>query len=210
MITTTVTWADLKDSPREERADLEDAREELVEQAREDYGEGALSETLPQDPDDVADDRRKLWVYQQQLQQFEQAKQSIENRLNFLDLMADEYPEGEFELKMLTGNETMEVETELKMLAQQKDVSLDTIYHRRNVLVADKATVDAPEDFPTDADGSPKPSDAPNNCVLSLWEQINHLNNAGQVDFRPEGFGDYGMGQPTAGTSASPTPSDMQ
>jgi hypothetical protein len=210
MITTTVTWADLKDSPREELSDLEDAREELVEQVTDEYGEGALSETLPQDPDNVADDRRKLWVYQQQLQRFEQAKQSIENRLNFLGLMADEYPEGEFELKMLTGNETMAVETELKMLAQQKDVSLDTIYHRRNVLVADKATVDAPEGFPTDADGSPKPSDAPNNLVLSLWEQINRLNNAGQVDFRPEGFGEFDTAVPTAGQSASPTPSDMQ
>jgi len=206
-ITTTLTWGDLKEHHREELQEYEDAYDELQEQAAEQYGEDALEQPLPSDPNSVDADKRELWAYQKQAERVEQGAESIENRLNMLDRLQEEYGEGTFEIKMLSGSETMDVETDLRMTAQERGTSVENIQHRRNLIVVDKATVDAPEDVPRDDDDSPTPSECPNALALSLWEHINKLNNAGQTDFRPEGFGADTPTSPTSATSDSPTPS---
>lgn len=207
VITTTLTWGDLKENHREDLSEYREAYDELREQATDQYGEDALDQPLPSDPNNVDADNRELWAYQQQAERIEQAAESIENRLNMLGRLEEEYGAGTFEIKMLSGSETMDVETDLRMTAQERGMSVENIQHRRNLIVVDKATVDAPEDVPRDDDGSPTPSECPNALALSLWEHINTLNNAGQTDFRPEGFGDNTLTSPTTATSDSPTPS---
>lgn len=207
-ITTTVTWADLRNAHAAELDDLRDAYEEIREQATKEYDADALDRTLPDDPALLDDDDKALYVYQQQLAQYEQAAESIQKRTAMLERLEDEYGSSDFEIKMLTGNETMEIETELRMLAQQKDTSLDVVQIKRNALSVDKATVDAPEDLPREK-GSPTPSQAPNALTLSLWEQVEQFNNAGTLDFRAEGFGDTApTPTPITDTSATPTTSD--
>jgi len=195
-ISTTVTWADLTAAYDTELDELQDAYDELCTQAEHEYGEGWQSQPATDE---------KLQVYQQQAQQYDGAAKSIQKRQHLLDLLSAEYGVGDFELKMLTGEETMQVETELRMLAQQEDVSVDVIQVRRNALTVDAATVDAPEGVPRE-DGSPVPSECPNALTLALWEQVESLNNAGETGFRAEGFGDS-TGLSTVDTSAAPTPS---
>jgi hypothetical protein len=195
-ITTKISWSDLIAVYDTELDDLREAYDELCTQAEHEYGEGWQS---PPTTDE------KLQVYQQQAQQYDEAAKSIQKRQHLLDQLPEEYGDGEFELKMLTGEETMQVETELRMLAQQEDVSVDVIQVRRNALTVDAATVDAPEGVPRE-DGSPVPSECPNALTLALWEQVESLNNAGETGFRAEGFGDT-TGLSTADTSAAPTPS---
>jgi len=89
------------------------------------------------------------------------------------------------------------------MEAQQRGVDVDVIQTKRNALTVDAATVDAPEDVPTD-DG-PTPSECPNALTLSLWELVELYNNSGSVDFQPEVVGKADAGTPP--TVASPTPS---
>jgi len=205
-ITTTVTWDDLRQAPADELSELRDAYEELRELATEVYGDDALDRTLPNDPDQLEADERDLWVYQTQIEQYRQAAESIEKRQNMLRRLEDEYGSDPFEIKMLSGSETMDIETELRMKAQQKDTAIDTVRIHRNGLVVDAATVDGPDTLPTTEDGTPKPSDAPNALTLSLWEMVERFNNAGSVDFRPEGFGDT-AGEPRPTTDKSATPS---
>jgi hypothetical protein len=195
-ITSTVTWADLTAAYDRELDDLRDAYDELCTQAEYEYGEGWQSQPATEET---------LQVYQQQAQQYDEAAKSIQKRQHLLGQLPEEYGDGDFELKMLTGEETMQVETELRMLAQQEDVSVDVIQVRRNALTVDAATVDAPEGVPRE-DGSPAPSKCPNALTLALWEQVESLNNAGETGFTAEGFGDSG-GLSTADTSATPTPS---
>jgi len=118
-ITTTVTWQDLHAAAESELSDLRDAFEEITEQAREDFGDDWQDAVLPSDPDAVDEDRVQLWVYQQQAQQYDTAAKSIQKRLHLLDTLKDEYGDGDFAIKMLSGEETMQIETELRMLAQQ-------------------------------------------------------------------------------------------
>jgi hypothetical protein len=195
-ITTKISWSDLIAVYDTELADLREAYDELVEQARDEYGEGWQSRP-------TADD--SLQVYQQRAQQYDEAAKSIQKRQHLLGQLKEEYGDGDFELKMLTGEETMQVETELRTLAQQEDVSVDVIQVRRNALTVDAATVDAPEGVPRE-DSSPVPSECPNALTLALWEQVESLNNAGETGFRAEGFGDS-TGLSTVDTSAAPTPS---
>jgi len=196
-ITQTVSWANLTAAYDTELNDLRDAYDELIDQAREKYGEGWQSQPATDET---------LQVYQQQAQQYDEAAKSIQKRQHLLGQLSEEYGDGDFELKMLTGEETMQVETELRMLAQQEDVSVDVIQVRRNALTVDAATVDAPEGVPRDDEDSPVPSECPNALTLALWEQVESLNNAGETGFRAEGFGDT-TGLSTADTSAAPTPS---
>jgi hypothetical protein len=196
-ISTTVTWADLRAAYDTELDDFREAYDELCTQAEYEYGEGWQSQPATEET---------LQVYQQQAQQYDEAAKSIQKRQHLLEQLKEEYGDGDFELKMLTGEETMQVETELRMLAQKEDVSVDVIQVRRNALTVDAATVDAPEGVPRDDDGSPVPSECPNALTLALWEQVESLNNAGETGFRAEGFGD-GPAPTTADTSATPTTS---
>jgi hypothetical protein len=207
-ITTTVTWADLLNRTTEELAELREAYNELRAKAVDEYGDDALDRTLPSDPELVPDDDMDLWVYRTQLEQYDEAAKSIQRREHILQELRDEYGDGEFEIRMLTGQETVEIETDLRMLAQDRDVSMDVIQSRRNTRTVDAATVDAPEGVPRDDDGSPVPSNAPNALTTSLWEQVERFNNAGATDFQPGGFGDDDLApNPTPDTSATPQPS---
>jgi hypothetical protein len=206
MITTEVTWADLRSAYDDELADLRDAYDELTEQAREEYGEDWQDRPMPRNPDALGDDERDLWVYQQQAAQYDQAAQSIQKRQHMLDRLADEYGDGDFEIKMLTGEETMQIETELRTLAQERGIDVSVIQVRRNALTVDKATVDAPEGVPRE-DGSPVPSECPNALTLALWDQVEAFNNAGETGFRAAGFGDHSPPDQTPGSSATPTAS---
>jgi len=203
-ITTTVTWADLRAELSDELGELRDAYDEIHEQATDEYGDDALDRTLPDDPDHVSDDNRDLWTYQRQIQQYNHAKQSIDRRINVLERLEDEVGGGDFEIKMLTGTETMEIETRLRLKAQERNTDVETIQHLRELWVVDEATVAAPEGVPRDDDGSPQPSECPNALATSLYERINRLNNAGATDFQAAGFGDDDATSPTTDTSADP------
>lgn len=188
-ITTDITWTDLQAELDAELAELREAYEELRALAIEDYDETALDRRLPQDLDLIDEADRDLFVYQQQLEQYDEAAKTIQKRQHLFEDLAETYGEEPFEIKMLTGEETVDIETELRMLAAQRDVSVGRIQIRRNALTVDAATVDAPAGVPRDDDGSPTPSECPNALVLQLWEQIQRFNQSGSVDFRAEGFG---------------------
>jgi len=195
-ITQTVTWADLRAELSDELSELRDAYDEIRGKAIDEYGEDAVDRTLPDDPDMVADENRDLWTYQRQIQQYNQAKQSIDRRVNVLERLEDEVGSGDFEIKMLTGSETMDIETRLRLKAQERNTDVDTIQHLRELWVVDEATVDAPDGVPRE-DGSPQPSACPNALATSLYERINRLNNAGATDFQTAGFGDHDATSPT-------------
>lgn len=192
-ITTTVTWADLQSAYDDELADLREAYDELVAKATETYGADALDQL-------VTDDDSDLRVYQTQAEQYDQAAKTLQKRQHVIERLAEQYGDGAFEIKMLTGSETMDIETELRMEAQQSDLSMEALNIRRNALTVDTATVDAPEGVPRDDDGSPTPSECPNPLTLALWEHVERYNNAGATDFRPAGFGE---------DSPDPTPTDV-
>jgi len=202
-ITTTVTWKDLQSSIQSELDDLRDAYDELTELAEDEYGEDWQSRPT---------DDSTLGVYQEQAEQYEQAAESMQKRQHLLTQLRDEYGDGDFEVAMLSGEETMEIETQLRMLAQSEDTSMDVIQVRRNALTVDAATVDAPEGVPRD-NGSPVPSECPNALTLALWEQVEAYNNSGETDFQPEGFGEQQAPSPAAsseapsGSETSSTPS---
>lgn len=207
-ITTTVTWGDLISAYDTELSDLKDAYDEIRSLATDKYGEDALDRPLPSDPDHVPDDEMDLYIYQQQANQYDSGAQTIQKNKHVIETLREELGDGTFEIKMLTGGETMAVETELRMLAQQKDVSVDKIQLRRNALTTDRATIDAPEGVPRE-DGSPKPSEAPNALTMALWQQVERFNNAGATDFRPEGLGESDPApSPTAEMSNPPMPTD--
>lgn len=196
MITTTVSWDDLIHAYDDELADLRDAYDEIEALATDEYGEDALERPATEDT---------LQVYQTQAAQYDEAAKSIQKRQNVLERLRDEYGEGEFEIKMLSGEETMQIETELRRLAQSQDVSVDVVQVKRNALTVDMATVDAPEGVPSDEDG-PTPSQAPNALTLSLWEHIEAFNNAGETGFTAGGFGSGDRAtSPTVVQSATPT-----
>lgn len=208
-ITTQVTWQDLQSSLDSELTELREAHGEIRELAIEEYDEDALDRVLPNDPDLLDEEDKDLYVYQQQLEQYNQTAGVIQNRKNLLDKLQEEYGSGPFEIKLLSGEETMEIEQELRMLAQGDGVEMSSVQIKRNALTVDKAVVDAPGgDFPTDEDGSPKPSKCPNGLTLALWEQVERYNNAGDVDFRAGGFEDEQGGLSVA-PSTTDSPSDV-
>lgn len=203
-ITATVTWQDLITGYDDELSDLRDAYTEITSLATEEYGDDWQDTPVPSDPGDVPDEKMELWTYQQQAQQYEQAAKSIQQRQHLLDTLSERFGDGEFEIKMLSGSETMDVEADLRMMAQQRDVDMDVIQIRRNALTVDAATVDAPEGVPRDDAGSPTPSECPNALTLALWERVQAFNNAGETDFQAAGFGNAG-GQPIGGSSDPPS-----
>jgi len=197
-ITTTLTWADLRAAYADELADLKDAYHEVAGVAADEYDAGLET---------VAPDDDRLQALKANARQFEQAVEEIQKNRHVLEQLEAEYGDGAFEIKMLSGDEVLENDTELKLQADRRGVPVETLQHKRNALVVDAATVDAPDGVPTDDSGSPVPSDAPNPLTFALWEQVEQLNDAGETDFTPAGVSDGGDIQPAA-TSATPTPTD--
>lgn len=199
-ITTTVTWDGLIHAHDDELSDLRESYNEVAELAREEYGDDALNQPAP-DPEQAPEEMVALAVYQQQCQQYDQAVQAIEKRQHVLDVLRDELGDAPFELKMLSGQETMTVEAELRAWMQTQDnLSQQVVQVKRNLLTVDAATVDAPDGVPRE-DDSPTPSEVPNALAMSLFEQVELFNNAGAVDFRAEGCG--GLGPAASGPSGS-------
>jgi hypothetical protein len=195
-ITTTVSWADLRSAHDDDLEQYRDAYAEVRDLAEDEYGPDALDSPAPED------DRHE--ALQALASQYDDAVKQLQKNQHVLDQLKDEYGDGDFKLKMLTGEETMEIETELRMLAQSQNVSVDVIQHRRNTLTVDAATVDAPEGVPRE-DGSPKPSDTPHALTMALWEIVERYNNAGAVDFRPAGAGESDPAPSPPSDTSAPT-----
>jgi hypothetical protein len=172
-LTDTVTFADLIDRYQSDKSDLQDAYDELRAYAADEYG-----------------DHKTQWP--EELQQmavlYEQTAEQLEQRINILERLQDEY-DGDFKIKMLSGQDTLDIETELKLMAQDKGVDVEVVEHERNKLLVDKAVIDAPEGIPRE-DDSPVVSQAESALMRSLFEAIQTFNQAGDTDFRGSGFGD--------------------
>jgi exonuclease VII small subunit len=192
-ITTTVTWDTLLHAHDDELAEYRDAYQELREHAREKY-DAALDDPTNDD---------ELTAIQQQAARYEQAVQEIQRHTNALETLRDELGEGDFEIKMLSGQEALEISKEVQTDAYQNDTPPSVVETARNQLVADAATVDAPEGVPTDDEDSPVPSHLPNVLATALFEQIQRFNTAADVDFRPAGCGDADPLDPS-GVSSTP------
>lgn len=208
-ITQTVTVGDLTASIDREIDDLREQYDDAIALIEDRWGEDALDEPLPEDPNDeqterLAELRMTAAFYEESAKRNQQRKHAIET-------LAEKFDGDEFEIKMLTGVETMDTEAELRAMARERDVKVQTIRHYRKQLVVDAATVDAPEGFPTDEEGSPKPSAVGNPLTYALYDAVERLNNAGTTDFRAPGFGDEAGPSPPE-SSGSPNvskPSSM-
>jgi len=193
-LTETVTFDDLIAQHERERSDLRDAYDDLVEFARDEYGDEEAEW-----PDSV----------RQTAAAYDATGQSIEQRVAVLERLRDhDAIDGDtFEIRMLSGRETMRIDTHLKRRARREDVDRDVISHERNAELVDAAVVTQPDAFPTDAEGDPRPSDLPEAVVMSLVEAVNTYNKSGSVDFRASGFADRHDWVGGSGSSATPTPS---
>jgi len=195
-ITTTVAWADLHAALDDELAEVETAYDDLADHAADEYGDDWRTATTDDDT---------LGALQEQAERYDQTARSIQQRGRMLDRLETEYGSGDFEIKLLTGSETMAIETDLRLEAQQRDIDLAVIQTKRNALTVDAAVIDAPEGVPRDDEGSPTPSECPNALTLALWEQVERFNNAGDPDFTAAGLSDA-SDTTTSVTSATPTP----
>jgi hypothetical protein len=193
-ITTTVTWDDLLSAHDDELAEYKEAYADLHELAEERFGEGALED--PATDDDLA-------ALQQQAARYDQAVQSIQGHKHALETLRDELGSGDFEIKMLSGQETLQISKEVQTEAYHNDTPPSIIETQRNQAVADAATVDAPEGVPTDDEGSPVPSELPNVLAMALFEQAQRFNTTAATDFRAEGCGDV---TPAATPPSEPSP----
>lgn len=219
-ITTTVTFADLREQYDPELEDLRSAYDDVLDLIEAEYGEDAPERPTPSDPDDP--DAQRLAALQATALAYEQSAKSIQSRQAILERLEDEYDGDTFEIRMLSGQELMDIESKLKAKAREEGVDAEEIQHYRKGLVVDSATVSAPEgvprglagqtlfqiasEDPADADDStPMPSEAPNALTLSLYEAVENLNQGGAPDFRAPGFGDRTIG---AGPNTSATPTD--
>lgn len=199
-LTTTVTFRDLREQYADELDRARNAYEDIVATAREKYGDDALDR--PAEDDTHA-------ALQQQAFAYNETGKTIQKRQHALDVYAERYGDGDtaaFEVAILSGSEVADIETRLRMDANGDDPP-DTLTVRRRGLVTDTATVDAPEGFPTDDDGSPLPSDAPNAVTTALYEYIEKLNQSGDADFTAPGFGNADPSLPSA-SSPRPTTTD--
>jgi len=200
-LTETVTFDDLIAQHERERSDLRDAYDDLVEFARDEYGDEEAEW-----PDSV----------RQTAAAYDATGQSIEQRVAVLERLRDhDAIDGDtFEIRMLSGRETMRIDTHLKRRARREDVDRDVISHERNAEVVDAAVVSHPdgllsaEDVPDGEDRDPAVSDAPEPLVMSLVEAVNRYSQAGDVDFQASGFADRHDWVGGSGSSATPTPSE--
>ena len=195
-ITTTVTFDDMIDAYDDELADFREAYEEIV-----DYAEAEYGADRPEWPQELI----------QLAAMYEEAGKQIQQRQHVLERLAEAYDGDRFDIKMLTGAETMDLDTQLRAKAQERNMDPQLMQAYRKQLTVDRATVAAPDGFPTDGDDSPKPSDAPNPLTFALYEQVERLNQAGSTDFRAPGFGDADSsivsGMSEAPSSAGPASS---
>ena len=192
-ITTTVSWDTLLHAHDDEREEYRDAYQELRALAQEEYDADLDTPT--------SDD--ELAAIQQQAARYEQAVKELQRHTNALETLRDQLGDGDFEIKMLSGQEALEVAKEVQTEAYQENTPPSVIETERNQLVADAATVDAPEGVPRDDDGSPVPSELPNVLATALFEQVQRFNTAADVDFRPAGCGDADPLDPS-GVSSTP------
>jgi hypothetical protein len=204
--TTTLTFDDLRAQYDDELDELRDAWNELTEHIRDEWGDDALDFNPAQADSLDSEAMERLGAVQATREMYDESGKSIQRRQHALDALADEYGGDEFELRMLTGNELMQIETDLRMEANRRDVDVQLLQSERKGQVVDMATVSAPEGIPTDDEGSPTPSEAPQAIMLALYEQAEQLNNAGTTDFRAPGFGD-GDGSGRSSSSVTPTAS---
>lgn len=208
-ITTTVTWADLIDAQNTELDDLRDAYEEVAQLAREKYGDDALQRPVPSDPGD--EEMQRLAVLQQQAAMYDRAGKQYQQRIHLLEQLRDELGTDPFRVKMLSGAEVLDTEAQLRADVDGEDDE-GSIQARRNQRTVNAAVVDAPGGVPTetvtDEDGeeyeTPKPSEAPNALVDSLFDAVQKFNSAGDPDFRAAGFGGPGPASAASGSSATP------
>lgn len=198
-LTATVTFADLIAHYDDELDELREAREDILDAIRDEFGEDAIDEAVPQDTED--DDKQYLASLQQTANLYNQSAKAIQKRQHVLDRIAERWDGDTFEIKMLTGGELSDLETELRMEAHRRDVPVEMLQAERQRRVADAAVVDAPESMPRDDDGGPLPSACENPLTLSLYELAEELNQQGGLDFTPAGFGDMiGTGSPSSGS----------
>jgi len=193
-LTTTVTFADLADAYDGELSDLTDAHEDLVAHAEAEYGDA------PEWPREVVGLSQAI----------DESVKRIQQRQHLLgDVLADEYPDGDFTLRMLTGSDMEAIEADLRMEADTRDADLgggELETYRKQVTVA--ASIEsAPGDLPTgdDADREAVRDAYPNALLLALHEQVERFNGAGDVDFRARGVGSDPLA--AAGIPARQTPS---
>lgn len=191
-ITTTITFADIVAYHEAELDETREAYDEAVNYATDEYG------------DERAEWGEDLTAIVSILD--EHAK-TLQQRINLIQQVSDDYDGSEFVIKMLSGRELSDIETDLRMTAQQRDTDPQNLTSERKMETVDRAVVSAPEGFPTDDDGDPMPSDAPNPLALSLHEQVQQFNQAGDTDFRAEGFADELL---AALPATSGTPSDAE
>lgn len=195
-ITTTVSWDDLITAYDSELAEYREAYADLREYVADEFDTDL---STPTDDDD-------LTAIQQQAARYEQGVEEVQKRQHMLETLRDRLGEGDFKIKMLSGRETMRIEKAVRA-AVDEETPIGVVQTRRNQRTVDAATVAAPEGVPTDDDGSPTPSEAPNALTLALWEQVERFNNAGAVDFRPAGCGDGDRPVSAVGSSPAPTTS---
>lgn len=206
-ITQTITFSDLITAHQGELDDLRDAYQDVQARASEEFGEDALDRPIPQNiSEDAQDELRGL---QQEATVYNESAKSIQQRVNALKRLEGEYGDGDFEIRMLSGSELMDIERALRTEPRFRDVPRDAVQGDRKAMVGDVATVEAPEGVPRDDDGSPTPSECPNPLTLSLYEQVELLNNGGGVDFRPPGFDDEPRGVASS-SSGVRTPSESE
>lgn len=188
-ITQTVTFDDMIAAYDDELAEFRDAYEEIDAYAAEEHGEN-----------------HSEWPMEliQLAAMYEEAGKQIQQRQHVLEVLGEKYDGDAFKIKMLTGEETMDLDVQMRAKAQERGVGVEAMQSYRKGLTADTATVSAPEGFPTDEDGSPKPSAAGNPLTFAIFEQVEQLNQAGSTDFRAPGFGD-GDNSIVSGMSEAPT-----
>lgn len=195
-ITTTVSWDTLIHAHDDDLEQYREAYQDLETHAHEEY-DAALD--APATDDD-------LRAIQQQAARYEQAVEELQRHQHALKSLRDNLGDGDFEIKMLSGQEALEIAKEVQMEARQNDTPPSVVETQRNQLVADAATVAAPEGVPTDDEGSPVPSQLPNVLATALFEQVQRYNTAADVDFRAAGCGDAESPVPSAASARPNTP----
>jgi hypothetical protein len=205
-LTTTITFADLITAVKDELDDLEAQYDDTKALIEAEWDADPFDMELPDLSDVDDEDTMQLVGLAMNAMQLEESAKESQKRLHVLKQLREEYDDGRFELRMLTGQEVMDIETQLKMKAQREGVDRGAVNHERHAKVADTCVVDAPEGFPTDDDGDPKPSDGPQALMFALYNQCERLNSSGATDFTAPGFGDATASTAT-GASAPPSTS---
>lgn len=214
--TTTVTFGDLAAQYDSELEDYRDAYEQLRAVGRERFGEGWLDDPVQPTEEDLeaGTDTAEQYQLQRAAQQYAQAAENTEEMQHAIETFGGRYDGDAFEIKALTGSETIEMEMELRTLANQSDIDDDLVEVKRKELLVNTATVDAPPEVPTDEDGTPTPSACEQRIMFALADYISAYNSAGDVDFTAAGFdaepvpdpGSSSASQSDSASTSAPSP----